>query len=87
MVQRMDSLLGHIKAACPDTQTFLADVISTGERPDMEQCIKDYNKLVPGIVKAWSAKGMKVFFVAVRFSTLALKSLIQFARFTYISME
>ena len=64
MVQRMDSLLGHLQAACPKAQIFLADVIATGERPDMAQCIKDYNKLVPGVVSAWAAKGMKIYFVA-----------------------
>jgi lysophospholipase L1-like esterase len=64
MVERMNTLLGHLHAACPEAQVFLADVIGTGDRPDMAQCIKDYNKLVPGIVKAWVAKGMKIYFVA-----------------------
>lgn len=66
MVERMDTLLGHLHAACPEAQVFLADVIGTGaaNRPDMAQCIKDYNKLVPGIVKAWAGKGMKIYFVA-----------------------
>jgi lysophospholipase L1-like esterase len=65
MVTRMNSLLGHLQAAAPHAQVFLADVISTGMRADMNQCIKDYNKLVPGVVSAWAAKGMKIYFVGV----------------------
>jgi len=61
----MDSLLGHIMAKTPKAQVFLADVIATGLRADMNQCIKDYNKLVPGVVKDWASKGMKVYFVGV----------------------
>ena len=63
MVQRMDTLLGHIQAAIPSSQVFLANVIATGLRPDMNACIVDFNKLVPGVVKAWAAKGMKIYFV------------------------
>ena len=63
MVQRMDTLLGHIQAATPSSQVFLANVIATGLRPDMNACIVDFNKLVPGVVKAWAAKGMKIYFV------------------------
>jgi lysophospholipase L1-like esterase len=61
MVDRMNSLLGHILAATPKTQVFLADVVHTGNA--WNDCVVSYNKLVPDIVTAWRAKGMKLFFV------------------------
>eukprot|EP01047_Picozoa_sp_COSAG01_P085743 COSAG01_NODE_18971_length_1039_cov_28.427660_2_plen_95_part_00 len=44
-------------------QVFLADVIATGF--PWNACILEYNKLVPAIVAAHAARGMKVFFVPV----------------------
>lgn len=54
MVTRMNSLLGHIQSATPKAQVFLADVIATGDSATMNQCIKDYNKLVPGVATGLS---------------------------------
>ena len=65
MKDRMDTLLGHIMAAVPKAQIFLADVIAEGLSAKSSSCILTYNKLVPGVVDAWAAKGMKIFFVPV----------------------
>jgi hypothetical protein len=54
MVTRMNLLLGHIQSTTPKAQVFLADVIATGDSATMNQCIKDYNKLVPGIATGLS---------------------------------
>ena len=37
------------QAKAPVAQVFLADVIATGASISMNQCIKDYNKLVPAV--------------------------------------
>jgi len=67
MVDRMNSLLGHIMAKAPKAQVFLADVVSTGMF--FQDCIVAFNLLVPGVVKAWAAKGMQVFFVPMNKAT------------------
>ena len=63
MVDRANSLLGHLMAEVPKAQVFLGDVIATGN--SWNSCIVAYNALVPGVVAAWAAKGMKVFYVPV----------------------
>lgn len=37
------------QAKAPVAQVFLADVIATGASISMNQCIEDYNKLVPAV--------------------------------------
>ena len=65
MTTRMNSLLSNIQVHASKAQVFLADVVATGLRPDMEACIVAFNKLVPGIVSAWKAKGLAISYVKV----------------------
>lgn len=65
MTSRMNSLLSNIQVHAPKAQVFLADVVATGLRPDMEACIVAFNKLVPGIVSAWETKGLAISYVSV----------------------
>ena len=69
MVERMNSLLGHIQILAPKTHVFLADVISTGNF--FNDCIQQYNMNVPRIVAEWQAKGMNVTFTSLYEPALA----------------
>ena len=57
MVQRMDSLLGHIQAGAPKAQVYLSSVIATGQ--PWNTCIEAFNKEVPGIVSRWANHAQK----------------------------
>lgn len=69
MPARMNSLLEHIMALAPNAQVFLSDVVATGQ--PWNTCIQTYNKLVPGIVSAWAAKGMLITYTSLYEPALA----------------
>jgi len=65
MEANMNSLLGEIKVRAPEAQVFLADLLSTGFKQQMEECIVAFNNLIPQIVGNWAAQGMAIHHVTV----------------------
>jgi lysophospholipase L1-like esterase len=59
---RLNSLIGQITAARPNTQVLVSSLIPLTD-PDLEAKVQTYNEAIPGMVQSFQDQGKKVSFV------------------------
>lgn len=65
LAHRMEQLLSHIHSLMPAAHVFVSSIISDPGigKPSVPECVAAFNSNLPGIVKSFGQKGMKITYV------------------------